>query len=502
MNDKSSEYIVASVQEQIESCDLPETVNRWLIAVSGGCDSMALMYALTALREVRPEKFSYLHVAHLNHQLRGRESDADADFVAEQAKQLNLPVTVGSIDIAAARAGGESIEAAARRRRFGFLAETARKFKCQIVALGHNADDQAETILHRILRGTGIRGLSGIWPVRTFIDGQGQEKLWLVRPLLLLRRAEIEQYLHKKGIAWRQDQSNQSTQFTRNRIRHDLLPHLADRYNPRVVEALLQLGQTAKMCSVILGEDAGKDLAEITLNRSAECLTLHAVHLAAKPRIQQVEIIYQALLSLQIPQRKIGFKHISDALNILNGPPGADNTLQFPYGLTVQCTKDQMIFHKTPTGAEETTQSKPEEVILPLSGEMDLPEGFVWIAPASFQANPAQQIVAESITAGRDCLETFRRQKNCRQEIFDLDKLQGALRLRCRREGERFWPLGASGPKKLGDFFTDAKIPIRLRDRIGLICDDQGILWILGLRISERVKITCRTNRVLKITIK
>ncbi|MFC1783789.1 tRNA lysidine(34) synthetase TilS [Planctomycetota bacterium] len=502
MNEKSTEHFIAAVYEQIASWDICELSSRWLIGISGGCDSMALLHAMVKLGESYPEQLAYLHLAHLNHQLRGEESEADAEFVSEQAKRLGLSITVGTVDAAgAARETGESIETAARNERFRFLAETARKFECQIIAVGHNADDQAETILHRILRGTGIRGLGGMEPVRSLPNGDGQEDLWLVRPLLGLRRAEIGNFLQEQGISWRQDRSNESVEFTRNRIRHQLLPQLADQFNPRVVEALLQLGQTAQWCGAILGEEAGKDLADMTINQTDGSLTLDVELLKGQPHIKQAEIIHQALLTLKAPQQRIGFKHIRAALELIGQVENAEGVLSFPYDLKIQRKQNQLIMGAGPSETASTSPAPPE-VILTRRGKTSLPEGFLGLDPATLEAYPVEEVITESIAGGQDGLARFCRGKSFRQEMFDGDKIQGTLRLRCRRDGDRFWPLGGGGIKKLGDFFTDAKVPTQLRDRVGLVCDDEGILWILGLRISERCKINPSTNRILKITIK
>ena len=205
-------------------------------AVSGGCDSVALLRALTAVKTGGQGRVS---VAHLNHRLRP-EADDDERFVVELCGRLGVICEVGHVDVAGAAAeAGEGLEAAARRCRYRFLQEAAGRLGARFVVTAHTADDQAETILHRIVRGTGIRGLAGMARVRTLGHAA------LVRPLLGIRRAELVAYLDELGQPYRHDSSNADRRFTRNRIRLELLPRLRERFNPEIEEALLRLGTLA-----------------------------------------------------------------------------------------------------------------------------------------------------------------------------------------------------------------------------------------------------------------
>ena len=210
-----------------------------LVAVSGGPDSLALLRGLRALKIAGDGR---LVAAHVNHQLRGSESDEDERFVREQCESLGLPCEVGKAPVAAiADEQGDGIEAAARQARYAFLTEAAHRVGARFVATGHTADDQAETILHRILRGTGIAGLAGSPRTRALSPATT-----LIRPMLTVRRAEVLAYLDRLGQPFREDRTNADRRFTRNRIRHELLPELARQYNPHVVEALVRLGKLAR----------------------------------------------------------------------------------------------------------------------------------------------------------------------------------------------------------------------------------------------------------------
>ena len=198
MTDIAQDNFLQKISQQIRDHRMFAPQDRWLLAVSGGCDSMAMLHGLCMLRQTQMPELSNLQVAHLNHQLRGTESDTDAEFVQHQSKSLGLEVTLGSIDVARiAHETNQSLETAARQQRYQFLAETARARSCNKIALAHNADDNVETILHRIIRGTGIRGLAGIPAVRSLTETEeqtvsnGNPELLLIRPLLNASRSEI-----------------------------------------------------------------------------------------------------------------------------------------------------------------------------------------------------------------------------------------------------------------------------------------------------------------------
>jgi tRNA(Ile)-lysidine synthase len=273
---------------------LADRVRLWLrrrglepagvVAVSGGPDSVALLRALVDLRrETAP---GLLVVAHLNHQLRGAESDADEAFVRDLHARLaaagaaGLGLRSGRIDVAGlAHAQGANLEATARGVRYDWLARVAAETGCRAVATGHTADDQAETVLHRLLRGSGLRGLRGIAPCRTLRPGVD-----VIRPLLSATRSEVRAYLQAAGQDYCRDSSNCDTAYTRNRIRHELLPHLAERYNPAVVAVLARLAEQACEEYALLEAQARALLADAELPRAGALLVFDRGRLTAAPR--------------------------------------------------------------------------------------------------------------------------------------------------------------------------------------------------------------------------
>jgi tRNA(Ile)-lysidine synthase len=501
MNRNIRNRFLVALLEQIESQSLFCLNDRWLLAVSGGPDSMALLHGLLELqRDTEWPGPQYLHLAHLNHQLRGAESDADAEFVRTQAKKLGLDCTIGSVNIAeAAKAAGESLETTARNERYKFLARTALQNQCNKIALAHNADDQAETILHRILRGTGVRGLTGIPTKRTLEEyGPTDQPLVLIRPLLKVNRQEIEDFLQEENIPYRIDKSNLSSDHTRNHLRNELLPLLREQYNPQVNQALTRLGQTAEWMTELLNQDAQAALSELTLSRTENSLCLDLPGLQAKTTIQQTELIHVAMQELSIPMRPIGFTHIHALLELIAAEEDSPRILDLPHRLRATRKTTQLIMETGFTAAQSEENWVCFEILLP--EDRAAAEGCVW-GYIDKKALEIWNIRAKSFAAGGARFESFRRTKTAREEMIDPAGVQGALKLRTWREGDCFTPLGAGGEKTLGDFFTDAKVPVEYRRRIGLVCDDAGIVWVIGLRIADRVKITPHTRKILKLTV-
>jgi tRNA(Ile)-lysidine synthase len=265
-----------------------------LLAVSAGADSVAL---LRAMGEIRPAGAGRLVVAHFNHRLRGAASDADAAFVHDLAAGLGLSCEIGHADDATGGVTGKSTlaEEHSRTQRYDFLTAAARRHGARYVATAHTADDQAETVLHRIIRGTGLAGLAGIPRARELSPG-----IALVRPLLGLRRHDLIDYLHALGQPFREDASNADTRYTRNRIRHELLPHLADQYNPGIIDALLRLSTLAGEAQATI-DPLARDLTDRCIARRA------ADHLTIDCRVLRVHSRYLAREALLNVWREQGW---------------------------------------------------------------------------------------------------------------------------------------------------------------------------------------------------
>lgn len=280
-----------------------------VVGVSGGADSVALASALRAIGRHR------LHLAHVHHGLRGADADADADFVGELASNWQLPFHLERIDTTSlAREWSVGTEEAARRARYQALASTAGQVGAEAVAVGHHADDQIETVLHRIIRGTHLRGLSGMRPKRPLSDG-----VTLIRPLLWARREAIEDYCRAEGLSWQTDHTNLQNDFTRNFIRNELLPLLRKRLNPRADEALLRISAAAGASEAAMEELAGRLFERACRKRSDHQIVLRMAPLRKAPPVVAAAVFRIGLAAISAPQKEMTHERYDDLLGLLGG---------------------------------------------------------------------------------------------------------------------------------------------------------------------------------------
>jgi tRNA(Ile)-lysidine synthase len=467
-----------------------------ILAVSGGPDSMSLLHGVAGVN-VAFDMHWRLIVAHLNHQTRGPDSDADAAFVAESAEKLGLPAVIESADVPA-RCGAEGggLEREGRRARYDFFARLARQHGCAWVATGHHADDNAETILQRIIRGTGPRGLAGIPASRPLganaaLDDGRQVRL--IRPLLALRRRTIERFLASNGIAFRTDASNLSIEPTRNWLRHELIPLIAKPGvgNPGVVPALLRLGELSGWVSAFLEESAGRLLDSLLVDRTDTELTLNAAALAGEREILQAEFIRQAIVLLGPAEFEIGLRHLKAVMGLASGD-STSRVIHLPGGMTAQRRGGQLVLRRRGPAEQGQPDERPADDASLAAASVSLP-GCTVLPMAH------RKIVIDLLDNGTGLLADFKANRPAGVEMIDADQLHPPLSIRLRRPGDRFWPLGASGTKKVGDFLSDHKVPPMDRDRVFLLCDQLGPVWVIPHRIDDRVRVTERTGRVARL---
>ncbi|MGH9551236.1 MAG: tRNA lysidine(34) synthetase TilS, partial [Terriglobales bacterium] len=296
--------MVQGVLEYIRRQDLLHAGDRLGVAVSGGADSVAL---LRIMLELRPELGIVLSVVHFNHQLRGDESDADEQFVAQLARRQNLELFAGTGDVAAhARSHHLSTEAAARQLRYQYFRRLFEEQKLNRIATGHTLDDQAETVLLRVVRGAGTRGLAGIYPQ---LQVQGSQ-FSVVRPLLQTRRRLLEAFLARIGQAWREDSSNRDLRHARNRVRHGIVPRLERTLNPSVRETLAETADIARSEEEYWQKEVDRVLPEIW---QAERRTLEAIGLGALPLALRRRVVRAAAESLDL---RLEFRHVEEILDL------------------------------------------------------------------------------------------------------------------------------------------------------------------------------------------
>jgi tRNA(Ile)-lysidine synthase len=454
--------------------------DRVLVAVSGGADSVALLHALSQLRSGGGLRCD-LVCAHVNHHLRGPASDADERFVQSQASVLGLPFAVTSLDVAGfAGQRRLSIETAARVLRMQALLDMANQSQCHVIACGHQKNDNAETVIHRLLRGTGLRGLGGIWPSRSAGEG-----VRLVRPLLCVTRHEVVEYLRDRGLAWQEDATNADCRFTRNAIRRLLLPALQQEATSSLMETLscLALSSHGLYARTIASEVDRVQQAAVQSTGDGG-LSLDVETLKAEPPYVQAELIRQALARLGCGERDLAEVHYAGLLALV-GARHRSQGVSLPGGFSAQRRGAALhISHHVPATAHEPGAGPIQiQVPGPTRTGTCLVEAVIV---------PMDEALARRIRTNR-CPTT---------EWLDCDQLNMPLVLREPRPGDRFRPLGQSHDKKVGRFLLDARISRDRRDQVVVVEDHDKIVWVCPVRISDLVKVTAATRRVVQISIR
>ena len=502
------------VKNFIQAHNLVERKDCLLLAVSGGPDSTCLLDILVRLKD---ELGIRLHVAHLDHQLRGAESRADAGYVAEMAQRLGVPATIERRDVKAYQAEQHlSLEEAAREVRYRFLADTASTVGAGRVAVGHTIDDQVETILMHLVRGTGTRGLGGLKPCTVRQLPPDGKRLTVVRPLLELYRRETVDYCRSHQLEPRIDTSNLSPLPLRNRIRLKLLPLLKS-YNPRVVEALLRTTSIAADELAFLDEETAR-LWDSVAQRHGDVILLDKESFGRLHPALKRHLLRASILELLGSLKDIETRHIEEIMAALNKPAGKQISL--PGGLIFSIEYDKYLLGSDPAVLSPFPILEGE-FALKIPGETQLPgwqieatiidreqmiekdEGFNtrWFIRGSLKGqSPFTNYSSPSPLKERG-IKGVRLMDNLFTAYFDLDKTGDKLIVRPRKRGDRFQPLGLSQPKKLGEFMIDAKIPRVWRGRVPVVSSPEHILWLVGWRIDERVKVTDNTKKVLRLKV-
>jgi len=474
--------MIKQLAQELSSDRLLKNDEVVVLGVSGGPDSMALLHLLLELNKSAGWEL-HLHVAHLNHQLRGDQANEDAAFVQAACDSMSIPCTIDQRDIRkSAAAEGLSIEEMSRRERYAFFERVCIQTGARAVALAHHADDNAETILHRVLRGTGLRGLAGIPRSRPLGPGS---QIRVVRPLLRFTKAELQRFLVDAGVAFREDRTNTSNEAMRNRIRNILLPAIEQEVNPQVRDALNRLGLQARWLEEFLVETVQRTFETIVISRTDRSVVLNADAVLRKSRIVQAELVRTAYVALGLGEQDLAFAHLSAVLEILADPASGKQS-QLPGGLVVEKRYGQLSFTMPTT---ESREALADEIAVHCPGRTVL---------------PVRRLELECSTQEvRDCdIHRLRRQATRMEEFVDVTAVHGPLVIRSRKPGDRFTPLGAPGSKKLADFLADEKIDPKDRERVAILCDQLGPIWVIGHRIDDRVKLTELTRAVLHLRAK
>ncbi len=432
-----------------------------LVALSGGPDSVAL---LDVLYRLKTDLDIELHAAHLNHSLRGAESDEDARFAEELAQSMGIGCAVGIEDVKSfVKRTKVSTENGARILRYRFLQRAAEDVGASKIATGHNLNDQAETVLLRLLRGTGARGLGGIRPMR---------QSSIIRPLLSVERYQIKRYLSERGLSFREDSSNSDTNFARNKIRNELIPLLEEDYSRNILKILDRTGHILQDEDDFLDDVSQKVFEDVVENESKGKIFLNLArlldyHVAVQRRI--IRICLERLFEGEVGS---DFESVEAVLLVAEGKKGK---VDLPKGIGVQRSGGLLILKR---GA-----------IPPFRTRVNL---------------PGQTSIAELGATLRTRIVPFAGQvqmykySDSYRAAFDVNSVGNCLEIRSPLPEDTMRPFGMHGHKKIKNLLIDEKIPRVLRDEVPILSDENGILWVVGVKIDETRRVSPQTQKVLE----
>ena len=460
--------MLKKVRDYMREHEMTAPGDAVIVALSGGADSVCL---LTVLKQLATPEF-LLRAVHVHHGIRGAEADRDEAFAQKLCESLSVPLCVAYCHVPAyAAEHGLSEEEAGRILRYQVLEKEAGKWEQELpagsrvkIALAHHRDDNAETILHHLLRGSGLTGLAGIRPV------QGRR----IRPLLCVGREEIRAYLEAGHISWCEDSTNQSPDYTRNRIRSQVLPLLKTAVNEQAEEHILQAGQIIGQADAYLRQQAEEIWQEAVCGREEDLAAMPLPAFARQPEILKTYLIRQMLDQLHPGWKDIGSRHFTAIAELAGKPVGS--RLDLPGGLIARTGYETLeIVRKTKREVSVKTESGADGEI---HGRQTVPELHMTV----FSRQKDQEIP-----------------KNQYTKWFDYDKIKGTLSVRTRRTGD-YLILPSGGSKTIARYMIDEKIPKEKREQILLLAEGSHVLWVVGFRISEYYKIEEHTENILQVT--
>ena len=455
---------------------LIEKGDRIVIGVSGGADSICLLQVLDSLKD---EYELGLHVVHVNHGLRGREADEDEAYVQVVCQELGLPFHVYHIDVAqVARDEGLSTEEAGRNVRYQAFLTVCKEENCNKIAIAHNENDNAETVLFHLIRGTGLRGLTGIKPSRTVAPG-----IEIIRPLLQTTREEIEEYLHQRGRAYQTDATNLTDDYSRNKVRNQVLRYMKEEINDRVVE---HIAGTANQLKEI--EDFIKDCVNAAYDVYVETDSYGRV--CIKESLQKEHIVLQKGIIRNVLEqlmtnglKDLEARHLELILQMFDWQ--VNKKLCLPGGLTVIRGYETIYF---------------QNELARVSKEYN--KSVLFAVPIQEPCEYYLEEIGKTLKVEfREYEKSMIIPKNAYTKWFDYDKINHTVLLRTRAAGDYIQVHASGGSKKLKDYFIDRKIAREERNQILLLADGSHIMWILGDRISEKYKVSSATKKILVISL-
>ena len=456
--------MIKKILETIEKYNLLNKEDRVVVALSGGPDSTALLVALAQIAKLMD--YSII-VSHFNHALRGTRSDEDENYSQELAKKMGLIFVSAKMD-QKQRQKGESPEDFYRKQRYHFLNKVAEDYNAQKIALGHNIQDQAETILLNLLRGSGLEGLRGILPMR---EGK------FIRPLIEVSRGEIIAFLSEAGISYCQDRSNENNIYLRNKIRSELIPYLKEKFNPGIEENLAQMAEILREDDDYIRDSVQKALKSTYIQNQSNRISLNIEYIKGLVPAIRSRLFKEILESLNLEKNGFSFRNIK-ALERLTQITESGKRISLPLEIEAKREYGTLIIERDKTCVRQLDYEYPVNI------------------PCIIHVKEINRTISIEKTS-RDKMD--RQSKN--KVYLDLDKIQQPVILRNRRNGDRFQPLGMKGRQKIKSLFINQKIPRHKRNEIMLLVDQNSVLWIENMHLSDRVKISAQTINILVLEI-
>ena len=443
-----------------------------LLCVSGGMDSMAMLDIFSSISSTPNGELNIkLAVCHLNHNLRGAESARDQGFVEKAALDLGLKFYTKTLNEGELKDGG-SLQERAREARYAFFVEAATELGATRIALAHNKDDQAETVLMRIIKGSGLKGLSGMPAVREPY----------IRPLIEVSRAEIEEYVKEHNVGFVEDSSNESTKYLRNQLRLDLIPLLEGDYNPMIKDALSSLSAMAETDYSFIENEARGLFESAKESESEGAVVFSREPLTSAHPALSARVFLMAVNALKGTSKEIYSAHVDSFLNLIQSSEPAAS-VDLPGGLKLRRDYEQVIIELAELDAEEAG-APGYEVELNVPGVTKLGDTGESFKAKILEETPDPKEASELIA------------------FFDfdvVDEMDGSLVVRTFRAGDRMTPMGMQGKKKVQDIFVDDKVAKLRRASVPILLCAEEVLWLAGVRQSETAKLTPWTKRTLKI---
>lgn len=458
--------IFEKVLSTINKYKLIEKGDKIVLGLSGGPDSVCLLHILNRLKD---DLDIEVYAAHLNHQIRGIEAQKDALYISKLCEEMGVTFFLKSVNVPKyCKENGLSLEEGARKLRYEMFYEIKQKTKSNKIAIGHNLNDQAETVLMRMMRGTGLQGLKGIDYIRDEV---------IIRPILDIERSDIEAYCELYNLNPRIDQTNLQSIYTRNKIRLELLPYMKDNFNPNIIQSIVRMSNSLRIDNDYIEQESSVKFKEVS-NLQDNTVEINLKNYINLHCAIKVRVLRNAVKHILGDIKLLDQKHIEDILD-LEDSSKIGKMITLPRGVFVYRKKDSIIL---------TTKEIVNEEIdfcynIPSDGFIKVKELGIIIESKKMTADRYRSMKADKTSKG-----------------FDFNKIKGGIIVRSRRQGDKVKL--ATGSKKIKDLFIDLKIPREDRCRIPIITDDEGIMCVGDYKISENYKVDSETKEVLKISFK